>query len=346
VCINHTKTPLFCTQATRVANNLITTANSCDHDSGAVVPQYGETGKNRMNRNIGSIGPGIDSRPGSASISTCPKSSLDECVRLPFRPSPALAVGDYTTCRRCCTLRLLPWIRSLTTSPEASLALHAFARFDIVLKAAVARSWLGTDGPGLGTDGPGDATPFLHLPQWWEEAYLSYLTSRIGRNVKYNMSIRLDMFRGLVNSVRARGFQWGANPIKVDYDFQLIDGSHRVACVYELPTCTSLSLHFEPNGAGTSTTRLMCLQVSLGAQRESCDRVTRMLSYGGTTGDAPSRASASIAGPQIRSHCLERDAGGGAGSRCTRVAPLSANTTQDVLARAYLGLCQAFVGTY
>lgn len=108
----------------------------------------------------------------------------------------------------------------------------------ILSSTAVVRSWLGTGEP--------DATPLLHLPQSWEGAYLCYLTSRIGRHVKYNVSIRNDMFRGLVSSVRARGFQWGAHPVTVDYDLQLIDGSHRVACVYELPTCTSLSLHFEP----------------------------------------------------------------------------------------------------
>ena len=67
----------------------------------------------------------------------------------------------------------------------------------ILSSTAVVRSWLGTDEP--------DATPLLHLPQSWEGAYLSCLTSRIGRHVKYNVSIRLDMFRGLVNSVRARG---------------------------------------------------------------------------------------------------------------------------------------------
>lgn len=128
MCINHTQTPLFCTQADRVANKLVTTVDSCGQtDSGAAVSPYG---KHSMNRNIGSIGTGIGSHTGSASISACPTptGTLDECVRLPFRPSTALAIGDNTTCRR-----LLPWIRSLTTSPEAPLALHAFARFDIVL---------------------------------------------------------------------------------------------------------------------------------------------------------------------------------------------------------------------
>ena len=50
--------------------------------------------------------------------------------------------------------------------------------------------------------------------------------SRTNRN---DYRIRLDIFRGLYESVRRVGFDWHHSPIIVDPAFSIVDGTHRVA---------------------------------------------------------------------------------------------------------------------
>jgi len=98
-------------------------------------------------------------------------------------------------------------------SDDFSKVWATYRRLDILIKAELARAWLQGD---------------PHIASWWEDVYVHYLSSR-GKAYKYNASTRMYIYRGLLESVSARGFHWAESPITVDEGFAVVDGSHRAA---------------------------------------------------------------------------------------------------------------------
>lgn len=126
----------------------------------------------------------------------------------------------------CCRLPLIPWLEAQKKNPP-TFSWETFPRFDVLMKAQVALSWLSGD---------------QEASTRWDAIYEEYISHRIGglwssnlvSERQKNMSIRLEMFRGLFNSVRRNGFNWKDMPIVVDNNLVLKDGSHRVAIALAL----------------------------------------------------------------------------------------------------------------
>ncbi len=79
------------------------------------------------------------------------------------------------------------------------------------------------------------------LHAWWSNStaldsdLAHYISVRTGARNNYG-AVRLEMFRGLFESVRRAGgrFDWEHSPILVHPDFSLKDGSHRAALALAL----------------------------------------------------------------------------------------------------------------
>ncbi len=79
------------------------------------------------------------------------------------------------------------------------------------------------------------------LHAWWSNStaldsdLARYISARTGAKNDYG-AVRLEMFRGLFESVRRAGgrFDWEHSPIVVGPDFSLRDGSHRAALALAL----------------------------------------------------------------------------------------------------------------
>ena len=74
---------------------------------------------------------------------SCPVVSEAACRNLNCGPSHGLSVSQHS---QCCTLELLPWLRGQSSSTwpqnETRDEMARFTRADVLLKAALARSWL------------------------------------------------------------------------------------------------------------------------------------------------------------------------------------------------------------
>ena len=134
---------------------------------------------------------------------------------------------DFTACqqlpcvdgRQCCKARLGPWLAHAGGLAHGG-GVDPFTRGDILLKAMVAHDWVRN----------------LSIPVH-ERAYTDYLFARIGptyARAKYDVNVRVPIFRGLVDSVLTGGFQWALSPVKVDRNFFLLDGAHRIAVAMAL----------------------------------------------------------------------------------------------------------------
>ena len=142
--------------------------------------------------------------------------------------APACPVtDDFTACqqlpcvdgRQCCKARLGPWLKH-TGGLAHGGGVDQFTRGDILLKAMVAHDWARN----------------MSIPVH-ERAYTDYLFARIGlayTRARYDVNVRVPIFRGLVDSVLTGGFQWALSPVKVDRNFFLLDGAHRIAVAMAL----------------------------------------------------------------------------------------------------------------
>jgi len=130
-----------------------------------------------------------------------------------YYDAPSVEACHRTACvdnRRICRVSLADWLSLMSRS----YTLETFPRMDVIMKVVVADGWI-----------RGDSS--LELLYSLNHPLHDFFDAA-------NTSIRMLMFRGLVESAAVAGFDWQRSPLSVWNDFRLKHGQHRAATALAL----------------------------------------------------------------------------------------------------------------